>query len=129
MNIKNETIYVTLSGYAKEVLKDDEINPTVKNIANQIKRRTDKIKYSLTITNKIITRLKEIESSLNQERTSPVILLISTLRYLIDEVKHTTTRTHFLHLIHDVRDIENKIENGKYRKEYYDHLRLLGEMI
>ena len=129
MNIKNETIYVTLSGYAKEVLKDDVSDPIIFKIANQVKRKTDKMQYNKQTTSKIIKRLKEIESSLDSEATSPLILLISTLRYLIDEVKHLKARQYFLHFIHDVRSIEEKIETGKYKKEYYDHLRLLASMI
>ena len=116
----DDVLFVALSGFAKSCLDSD---PDSKLLTNVISKAVNKYfsknmpfnkKRRFEIMNAIKStldpKLEELEKS-NNGQTSPQILLILTLDYLVKEKKHLLTRMKFGHfnvdkLIDDIYSLD-----------------------
>ena len=128
MDYKEEAIFYTLSGYAKEIvdINDKSMNGTAYRIANTVNKFFKKYNghISRSDATKIVAILKQFDVEFNGRETSPSILLIITLYHLLAN-NHLTTVLKFGHYRSDVVRLFNEIEVSVYKQHLYDHLDLL----
>lgn len=129
--IKNETIFMMLSGFAGAIVESDDksldgvpykISKSIVKYFNKPKQR-----YSKDLVFKIVDNLKKFDSELENKSTAPVILLIGAMDYLLNEIEHIETRVAFGHFKSDIKKLFDSVERSEYRKVFYDHLRLLED--
>ena len=133
MNHRVEALYMTLSGYSKEIYdgKDSSYDATVYKIASYMHREfKKKTKLYSSSDAKIIIDVLNIWNDIFKDKpTSPTILLVITMYYLLEECNHRRTRVLFGHYKNDVIRLFNSIELSDFKVNLYEHIELLDKFI
>ena len=107
-NIKYEALYMTLSGYAKEIvdMKDTSLDGIPLKIALVMNKNFNKNSklYNVKTANLIVEELK-----------------------IWDE--HYKTKLHYGHLRSDLARLFNAIELSEYKEHLYEHLELMDKFM
>jgi uncharacterized protein YjaZ len=130
INILHEAMYMTLSGYSKEIvdMDDKSLDGVPLRIANSMLKEFKKKRklYSMSEAKKVVDMLKKFDIEFNDRKTAPSILLILTLDYLLNIVEHHRTKLLFGHYREDVKMMYFSInENSTYSKHLDEHLKII----
>lgn len=129
MNYRNEALYMTLSGYAKEIIDNNDmsINGIPYDISQAMIRefRRDRNLYSKSQRDIIVKLLNKLDKEFLNTPTTPTLLLVVTLYYLLYEVEHTRTRLLFGHYGNEVKQMWNSVENSIYKDRLLEHLEFI----
>jgi hypothetical protein len=132
-NIKHEALYMTLSGYAKEIvdMKDTSLDGIPLKIALVMNKNFNKNSklYNVKTANLIVEELKIWDEHFKEASTAPSILLILTLDYLLNICEHYKTKLHYGHLRSDLTRLFNAIELSEYKEHLYEHLELMDKFM
>lgn len=133
MNYIHEALYMTLSGYAKEIIEmnDNSLDGKMINMARAMNKQFNKKTklYTKQQASRIVSILDQWNETFKNNTTAPTILLIITLDYLLNEIEHTRTRVLFGHYKSLTRDLFNQIDASTYRKTLFKHLDLIDNFI
>lgn len=133
MNYKEEALFMTLSGYAQNILEnnDQSINGIPYTISKSISRhfRNKNKSYSKSDALKIIEVLKKWDKDFIHTETNPAILLVITLYYLLYESQHMKTRILFGQYGTDVKKMWDDVENSVYKDRLFQHLEFIEKFI
>ena len=119
-DLKDDVLFVSLGGFAKSCLETDpNADLLIGTMANSINKYfTKNMPFSKTRRLEILSHIKKVLDpklgelqNINYGKTSPQILLILTLDYLVKEKRHLLTRMKFGHfnvdkLIDDIYSLD-----------------------
>jgi hypothetical protein len=130
MNKLHEAMYMTLSGYSKEIvdMDDNSLDRVPLRMANSMLKEFKKKRkiYCMSEAEKVVEMLKKFDVEFNDRKTAPCILLILTLDYLLNIVEHHRTKLLFGHYREDVKRMYFSInENATYSKYLDEHLKII----
>lgn len=119
MDCKIESIFCTLSGYAREC--QDLQDAFIPKLYSEVNRhfRKQKNRYSKSQAEEIVHKLKEFEDRLIQPH-SPSMLLVLSIDYLI-KIGHKETRLYFGHYSSEVKKLTIRIRTSKYKEHFLKH--------
>lgn len=133
MNIKEQALYFSLAGYAHDIYKNKDMScdGITYRIAKEINKESKKSRKIITSeqAHKIVDVLKSWEKEFTEEPTSPSILLILTLNYLLNECEHHRTKLLYGQWRSDVNRLFNEIEHSEYKNHLYKHMDLIDKFI
>lgn len=129
MNIKQEALFITLSGFAKSCVDLDEDHTLpISKLAYFVNKyfTKDRKKYSKVQRIQVGKYIKEkIEPRLYAlGKNSPHILLILTLDRLINEFRHDTARLKFIHF-----DISKMIDEVYSLDRYKSYIKSHSDFV